>query len=273
MQETPFFFRSGNHRLFGIWHLPSDEQPVEVFVFCHPFGEEKLWSHRVYVELARAMAERGIAVLRFDYTGNGDSEGEFQNSTVDTQLSDIKSAVELVWERFGKDVKLGFFGLRYGATLAALSAEQLASKGRLLLWEPITDGEEYMQEILRSNLSTQLAVYGKISVNRDALIEQMRSGITVNVDGYEISNAIFTTGSKIKLNGEKRMYDGPCLIMHIARSANAKRADLNELKSAYSQAVLVKVVEQPLWRETKIFFSRQASLLEPTLNWLVETHA
>ena len=44
-------------------------------VFCHPFGEEKLWTHRVFVTFARRLAAAGHAVLRFDHRANGEQMG------------------------------------------------------------------------------------------------------------------------------------------------------------------------------------------------------
>ena len=54
--ETPFFFPSGKHSLFGILHQPAAATCLPAFVFCHPFGEEKLWTHRVFVSFARRLA-------------------------------------------------------------------------------------------------------------------------------------------------------------------------------------------------------------------------
>ena len=73
MSESPFFFPRGDARLFGVLHRPSGPVSRSGFVLSHPFAEEKLWSHRVFVSFARALAGRGLAVLRFDYAGAGDS--------------------------------------------------------------------------------------------------------------------------------------------------------------------------------------------------------
>ena len=91
--ETPLFFPGAGYSLFGVFHEPVGSPTGEAFVFCHPFGEEKLWTHRVLVSFARLLAERGHAVLRFDYMGNGDSHGTFQASSLGTMISDVRAAV------------------------------------------------------------------------------------------------------------------------------------------------------------------------------------
>jgi len=65
----------------------------------HPFAEEKLWSHRVFVSFARALAERGYPVLRFDYMGAGDSSGTTPETSLQTHLDDLRAAVEVLLAR------------------------------------------------------------------------------------------------------------------------------------------------------------------------------
>ena len=55
--------------------MQSPSPCAAAFVFCHPLTEEKLWTHRVFVTFARELAAAGHTVLRFDYRGNGDSDG------------------------------------------------------------------------------------------------------------------------------------------------------------------------------------------------------
>ena len=123
MIETPFFFPNADYQLFGVLHEPENQTQRTGFVFCSPFAEEKLWTHRVFVSFAREMAHRGYFVLRFDYMGHGDSEGDFEDSTIESRLSDIKCAVRTLKEKTKNGATVGLLGLRLGATLAALVAE------------------------------------------------------------------------------------------------------------------------------------------------------
>ena len=87
--ETPLFFKNINYKLFGVLHQPEHGEltkPSLGIVFCHPFAEEKLIVHRVMVNLARRLTKEGIYCLRFDYMGHGDSDGNFEDSTIETRL-------------------------------------------------------------------------------------------------------------------------------------------------------------------------------------------
>ena len=159
MTETGLYFPEGDGRLYGIVHEAAAGQPPRVpFVFCHPLGEEKLWSQRVFVTFARDLAARGHAVLRFDYRGNGDSSGAFEASSISTAREDLAAAIAWFRQRTGADT-VGLLGLRLGATLASVTADARADVGPVILWAPIVDGDKYVQELLRINITTQMAVY------------------------------------------------------------------------------------------------------------------
>ena len=140
------------------------------------FDERVRGSHRVFVNFAREAASHGIPVLRFDFRGHGDSDGHSEDCTIETYLSDIESARRTIQELHPSLESIDMLGLRFGATLAATYAHRTTDIGDLILWEPIVNGSRYMQELLRINLSTQLAVYGNVRENRQTLVKRMQSG-------------------------------------------------------------------------------------------------
>ncbi len=275
MSEIPFYFSRGDTRLFGLLHQPAQRRGDTAVLMSHPFGEEKLWSHRVFVVFARALASRGIPVLRFDFTGAGDSEGDTAKAGVDTYLDDLDAAARVLVERSGAS-RIGLVGLRFGATLAALYAERASQRGAaisapLVLWDPVLDGEAYIQELLRINLSTQLSVYGKVRENRDQLVEHMRSGGTANVEGYEIGLPLLDSAvtRTAELRGTGLRHAGGTLVLQIAATDKVKpREDLQAFVAASQDATFDRAIEQPFWREIKPFISRAEDLQNRTLAWL-----
>lgn len=268
MNEIPFFFPNDGYRLFGILHLPKAFQKKTAFLFCHPFGEEKLWSHLVYVNFARELTRRGHPVLRFDYMGNGDSDGNFDDSSVATNLSDIRCALKVLREKAVDAPYVGLIGLRFGATLAALAAEDDPEIYRLILWEPILNGAQYMQELLRINLTSQMAVFKEIQYNREALIQTMKEGQTANVDGYEIALGMYEQVTSINLiNGPKR-FQGKCLVVQIAPRQQNFKKDFSLLFSIYQDGDILMSLEEPFWKEIKALYSSANQLYHDTLIWL-----
>ena len=272
MTETPFFFPNHGYSLFGVLHEPGAAAALPAFVFCHPFGEEKLWTHRVFVGFARRLAEKGHAVLRFDYMGNGDSDGEFRESSVTTARSDVRCAIELVRRRTGAD-RVALLGLRFGATIASLVAEELPEPeiDRLILWAPVVDGGRYAQELLRINLMTQMAVYKEVRKDRESLAAAMAQGGTVNVDGYELAFPLHSELSAIRLAADRKRHRGPCLIVQIGAQPRPS-PELQELAACYGEATMSVAREEPFWKEIARSYQRPAvNLFSTTLDWLGES--
>lgn len=267
MDENPFFFTGGDYELFGVLHRPPGEMKDEGFVFCHPILEEKLWAHRAYVSFARDLAARGYPVLRFDHRGQGDSDGNFSETSVDSHLSDIDAAVTRLRLDLPGLTKISLFGLRLGATFAALAALRSNDIYRLLLWEPIVNGERYMQEVLRINLTAQMATNGRVIDDRKKLTEYLRNGLTVNIEGYELGQSLFTQVSAIDLLKKPGIKGKKNLILQVTRKMQSPREEIAALSNHYeAQAAVVQ--EDPFWREIKPFYQRAGELSDVSLRWL-----
>jgi uncharacterized OsmC-like protein/fermentation-respiration switch protein FrsA (DUF1100 family) len=81
----------GGHQLAATLDLPEGE-PTAYALFAHCFtcGKDVLAARRI----AQALAAKGIAVLRFDFTGLGSSEGDFANSTFSSNVADLVLAAD-----------------------------------------------------------------------------------------------------------------------------------------------------------------------------------
>ena len=75
--ETPLSFRCGDADLIGMVHTPDDGPPRRGVLIVVGGPQYRIGSHRQFLLLARALADSGIAAMRFDYRGLGDSGGEF----------------------------------------------------------------------------------------------------------------------------------------------------------------------------------------------------
>ncbi|MCW9014593.1 MAG: alpha/beta hydrolase [Gammaproteobacteria bacterium] len=268
IKETPVFFKSDGLNIFGVVHDSSTVTHNKAMVFCHSFAEEKLWSHRVLVSYARLLAKMGYLCIRFDYRGYGDSQGEFSDCTIESYADDIKNAVIYIKTTFPKIQEIGLIGHRLGASIVLDRYDYISANGPIILWDPIIDGNRYIQEFLRSHLTTQLAVYGEIRETREKLIESMESGKLVNVEGYDLNYSQYDSISKIMLN--KQHYDSGASILIVQINRNLKiKKDVEDL--AYrANSELKCVVEDPFWREIKKFYYEAPELYKATTDWLKE---
>jgi exosortase A-associated hydrolase 2 len=266
MTETPIFFPGPRGRLFGVLHEARGTGSGEPFVLCHPLGEEKLWSHRVFVSFARLLAAAGHGVLRFDYAGNGDSDGEFADCSLASLRADVAAAAGEIRRRTSTET-ISMLGLRSGATIASLVAEEL-EVSRLILWAPVVDGARYMQDLLRINLSTQIAMFKEVRHDREALVAQMRGGQTVNVDGYELAFALYEGMSGVNLAANPKKFAGRCLIVPVDRNPGPPDAELQRLAATYANTTLAPAQEEPFWKEIARFYDQAPNLFAVTRAWM-----
>src|SRR6186713_1719202 len=85
------FTGEGGHQLAAALELPDGEpRAYALFAHCFTCGKDTLAAKRISV----ALAARGIAVLRFDFTGLGSSEGDFANSTFSSNAADLVRAAD-----------------------------------------------------------------------------------------------------------------------------------------------------------------------------------
>lgn len=97
--------------------LPDDEQPVAYAVFAHCFTCSK--NLKAVVNITRAMSSRRIAVLRFDFTGLGESEGDFSRTTFSSEVSDLVEAARFLEREYAAPTLLVGHSLGGAAVLAA----------------------------------------------------------------------------------------------------------------------------------------------------------
>src|SRR5687768_9524878 len=127
-----FFFGTGKDQLFATYHPPAGGSARGLTVICPPLFAEYM---------------RTQLVLRVDYRGTGDSFGELAEVAISDWLEDILLAVREGCDLSGSNI-VQLVGVRAGALLACKAAGVSGDVQRVVLWDPVPDGAEYL-EILR----------------------------------------------------------------------------------------------------------------------------
>ncbi len=138
--DLPLYF-GADAELFGLYQ-PAGASAGKAVLLCPPLGQEQIRCHRLYRQLAHALAAEGIAVLRFDYYGCGDSVGASDQVDWQRCLADTRDAANELRRRCGTD-RIVAFGARLGGSIA-LAAAEAACFSELVVWDPVLDGNAYV---------------------------------------------------------------------------------------------------------------------------------
>jgi uncharacterized OsmC-like protein/pimeloyl-ACP methyl ester carboxylesterase len=106
-------------QLSGRLSLPPDGDVVACALFAHCFTCSK--DLKPVVNISRALTQQRIAVLRFDFTGLGESEGDFADTTFSSNIDDLVAAAEFMGDEIEAPAILVGHSLGGAAVLQATS--------------------------------------------------------------------------------------------------------------------------------------------------------
>ena len=154
---------------YGALHLPARSGATTAVVLCSPFGYDALCAHRGWREFAeRLAAEGGMSVLRFDYPGAGDSQGyEEDPQRFRAWIESVKAAARYLRAASGA-TRLILCGLRLGALLAAVAAEELEDVDSVVLMAPVIAGKRYIRELRMQHESWLKTPNGRVAAQTDS---------------------------------------------------------------------------------------------------------
>lgn len=114
-------------RLGGTLSVPDGKGPFPAVVLVSGTGrntrDETVWDHRIFLVLADAFARRGIAVMRYDKRGVGDSNGDYDAATTADFADDAEAGVEFIKSRPEIDARrIGMLGHSEGGIIVPMVA-------------------------------------------------------------------------------------------------------------------------------------------------------
>jgi pimeloyl-ACP methyl ester carboxylesterase len=143
----PLYF-GPDRRLFGVFHAPQPGAGRTTgVVLCQPIGHEYLRAHRAFRNLALQLARQGFPVLRFDYSGTGDSAGDGSDARLSDWTDDVSAAIDEL-KRAANPRRLVLVGMRFGAAVGALAASRRRDVDAVVLVDPVVNGAAYLKHLV-----------------------------------------------------------------------------------------------------------------------------
>ena len=161
--EQKVTFQVDGQTVVGTLALPAADAPAPVILLLHGFtgARDEMpianIGEGVFARSARIWAEKGVASLRIDFRGSGESGGQWVQTTFDGQIKDALAAVQfLKAEQRVAGEKLGVVGWSQGGLVATAVANKAPDLVSVALWNPVINP-----------LATYIAIFGAETMGRD----------------------------------------------------------------------------------------------------------
>lgn len=266
--ERHFFLEKDNKRIYCVEYIsdPAKDNKQGI-ILCKPTWGERIRTHRIFTNLARMLREKGFNIISFDYFGDGNSGGD----TLDLNFSGMVDDIVEVSKYLSSQHQIEIFtliGLRIGANCAIGAEPKNKNLKQMILFEPILNPVEDLKVRLRANLSTQMAAHKKILKNRTVLIEEIKSGIPVNMDGFLIGKELwesFEQASPLEIESD---FTGPVKLISLI-DKNKKGKDFSKLAANYKNGSSMAIEKEFIWTDWKYYIPNPPIFFETISSELI----
>ena len=193
MNKHVEFLNKDNRMLRGYINIPENFNG-ELIVMFHGFTGNKTEHNGHFRTLTRMLDPMGIGTLRMDFSGNGESDGEFLDFTFDTLMNDARLMVEFALGYEGVK-KVDLLGFSMGGAVAGYMSKEYADKiNKVVLWSPAGD--------MVQKIKTRYESYPK---------DENENGIN---SCWSLSKAMYETAQQYDLYNGLENFKGKVFIVH-----------------------------------------------------------
>jgi uncharacterized OsmC-like protein/esterase/lipase len=196
MSKTKLEFKnSSGETLAGLLETPAQEQAVTgyaLFAHCFTCGKDIAAASRI----SKSLASRGIAVLRFDFTGLGNSDGDFSNSNFSSNVDDLVAAASHLEANYQAPQLLIGHSLGGAAVLSA--AQQLDSvQAVVTIASPATAKHvehlfKNQADLIKSEGASVVSIGGReFSIKKQMLVDIDRYNSTAEIKNLNAALMVF----------------------------------------------------------------------------------
>lgn len=146
VSERDISFSKADQSIVGTLALPDGAGPSPAVLLLHGFTGSRHelpvigTEDTMFSRAARWLGERGVASLRIDFRGSGDSDGAWPDTTFSSQISDAIAALDYLETVDGVDGdQLSILGLSQGGLVGAATAGRDARVSKLVLWSAVSN--------------------------------------------------------------------------------------------------------------------------------------
>lgn len=193
--EKIYFQNQDGAMLAAQLDLPNNGKPVAYALFAHCFTCSKNLKAISYI--SRSLVAEGIAILRFDFTGLGESEGDFSDTNFSSNKDDLISAAEFLGKEYEPPKIL--IGHSLGGAAVLLAAERIPSTKAVAV-------------INAPSEPTHLIIH--LESKREEIEEKGEAEISIAGRTFKIKKQLLEDLEQNHMEGKIRNLRKPLLILH-----------------------------------------------------------
>lgn len=179
------FVGSSGEKLAARLDFPAEEpRAYALFAHCFTCSKDLFAASRI----AGGLAEHGIAVLRFDFTGLGSSDGEFANTNFSSNVEDLVRAADFLRDAYEGPALLVGHSLGGAAVLAA--AARISEAGAVATIGAPAEPAHILRLLASSRPRIEAAGEAEVTLNGRRF--RIRKQFLEDVEEYRLSRAIRT---------------------------------------------------------------------------------
>jgi uncharacterized protein len=226
MEQPIYFYNQHGEKLAGSLHLPKQHDGCGV-VFGHCFTCTR--HTRIIREACDALAAENFLALRFDFSGNGQSEGEFSKSTYSKQIAEMQEAVGVILEKGVR--RLGLAGHSMGAVIAVLTAPRIEAVKAVCTLAGRLTGLNAAYFFSREQIK-ELEDTGKVSFTSRGRSLQLSTGFFADAKQYDLPGTVKSLKTPLMVIHGDADEIIPVKAAYLAKTLNPERTELSVISGA-----------------------------------------
>ena len=264
---APFMVQAGETSLkldggiSATLYMPDQSAPVPAVLMLHGFASSKDEVGKMYAREAKALAEKGIASLRIDFAGFGESDGDPGSLTIDGELDNAKMALDALRKTDGIDPdRVGVLGFSLGGGLATLvAANDSKSVKSLVTWSSVGD--------FQNDFLNELGQKAFDRAKEDGIV-----GLDLGWRTIALKQAFFDSLAKYKVDDAVAAYSGAYLTIAGSKDFSAGYTDrfVGLSKSQTKDAFIVQDADH-IYNVLGTDQSMAESVIKKTAEWFANT--
>ncbi|MBC2582516.1 S9 family peptidase [Clostridium sp. DJ247] len=144
-------------KIRGVINKPKGSGKIPCVVFCHGFTGNRMEHHYMFVSIAKALESINVASIRFDFTGSGESDGEFIDMSISTEIEDCQAVIEFCQTLDYIDKSnINILGFSMGGTIAVVNSANNTDviKNTILISPAVDMYNLFISEVREEKLTT-----------------------------------------------------------------------------------------------------------------------